>query len=148
MKPGSPKYSPTRPSGIGRSRWSDRSGSRGLTPEKAYKAKEIKELKDKGTRSETAPPVIKKIHGHGAVATPLNGLFETTIKGKPAVVEYEPDLELRDTEQIPLLHEGGIDAFLEKEVLPYAPDAWYVPGQSQGRVRDQLPPALLQARSP
>ena len=24
---------------------------------------------------------------------------------------------------------GGIDAFLEKEVLPYAPDAWYLPEQ-------------------
>ena len=63
------------------------------------------------------------------MASPLNGLCEVTIKGKPAVVEHEPDPELRDTEQIPLLHEGGIDAFLEKEVLPYAPDAWYLPAQ-------------------
>ena len=63
------------------------------------------------------------------MASPLNGLCEVTIKGKPAVVEYEPDPDLRDTEQIPLLHEGGIDAFLEKEVLPYAPDAWYLPSQ-------------------
>ena len=45
------------------------------------------------------------------------------------MVEYEPDPDLRDTEQIPLLHEGGIDAFLEKEVLPYAADAWYLPAQ-------------------
>ena len=29
---------------------------------------------------------------------------------------------------MPLLHEGGIEAFLRNEVLPYAPDAWYVPG--------------------
>ena len=65
------------------------------------------------------------------MANPLNGLFEVTIKDKPAVVEYEPDPELRDTEQIPLLHEGGIDAFLEKEVLPYAPDAWYLPEQEK-----------------
>ena len=42
-------------------------------------------------------------------------------------VEYEPDSELRDTEQIPLLVEGGIKGFLQREVLPYAPDAWYVP---------------------
>ena len=27
-----------------------------------------------------------------------------------------------------MLHEGGIEAFLREEVLPYAPDAWYVPG--------------------
>ncbi len=35
------------------------------------------------------------------MASPLNGFFEATIKGKPGVVEYEPDTELRDTEQIP-----------------------------------------------
>ncbi len=28
---------------------------------------------------------------------------------------------------MPLLEEGGIATFLEREVLPYAPDAWYVP---------------------
>ena len=26
---------------------------------------------------------------------------------------------------MPLLHEGGIEAFIRREVLPYAPDAWY-----------------------
>ena len=41
-----------------------------------------------------------------------------------AVVEYEPDPELRDTEQIPLLEDGGIDAFFGREVLPHVPDAW------------------------
>lgn len=30
---------------------------------------------------------------------------------------------LRDTERIPLLEECGIEAFLRREVLPYAPDA-------------------------
>ena len=43
------------------------------------------------------------------------------------MVEYEPDTDLRDTEQIPLLHPGGIEGFLQEEVLPYAPDAWYNP---------------------
>ena len=32
---------------------------------------------------------------------------------------------MRDTEQIPLLGSGGIKAFLHREVLPYATDAWY-----------------------
>ena len=41
------------------------------------------------------------------------------------MVEYEPDTNLRDTEQIPLLEEGGIDGFLRREVLPYVGDAWY-----------------------
>ena len=103
----------------------------GIDSEKAHTAKEIRELRANGTRSESAPPVIKKIHGRDAVANRLNGMVETTVKGRPAVVEYEPDPELRGTEQIPLLHEGGINAFLEKEVLPYAPDAWYLPAQAK-----------------
>ena len=41
------------------------------------------------------------------------------------MVEYEPDTDLRDTEQISLQEEGGIEAFLRREVLPYAADAWY-----------------------
>ncbi|HQZ91226.1 MAG TPA: hypothetical protein PLR44_14330, partial [Thermomicrobiales bacterium] len=49
------------------------------------------------------------------------------INGRPAIVEYEPDSDLRDTEQVPLLEEGGIDAFIRREVLPFAPDAWVVP---------------------
>ena len=32
------------------------------------------------------------------------------------MVEYEPDSELRDTEQVPLLEEGGIEAFVRREV--------------------------------
>ena len=45
--------------------------------------------------------------------------------GRSRVVEHEPDSELRDTEQVPLLKDGGIEGFLRREVLPYAPDAWY-----------------------
>ena len=71
--------------------------------------------------------MIRKIHKRGTEPDTLRGLCETTINGKAAVVEYEPDTELRDTEQIPLLEEGGIDAFLERDVLPYAADAWYQP---------------------
>ncbi|MEW6228531.1 MAG: hypothetical protein AB1700_10695, partial [Bacillota bacterium] len=79
----------------------------------------------------------------GIAPDPLRGLFEATIRGKSRVVEYEPDTELRDTEQIPFLecpacHQPGylpspedqrtaIEAFLRREVLPYAPDAWYNP---------------------
>ena len=36
----------------------------------------------------------------------------------------KPDKKLTDTEQVPLLYPGGIEAFMEKEVLPFAPDAW------------------------
>jgi type I restriction enzyme M protein len=76
-------------------------------------------------RVETAPPIIAKVHKPGkAKADPLRGLFEATVEGKPAIVEYEPDSDLRDTEQVPLLEEGGIEAFIRREVLPYTPDAW------------------------
>ena len=100
----------------------------GADPERAYKAAEIKQLRENGKCSESAPPIIKKIHKRGVEPNPLRGLFPATIQGAPVVVEYEPHTELRDTEQVPLLEEGGIDAFLRREVLPYAPDAWYVPG--------------------
>ena len=99
----------------------------GADPERAYKAAEIKQLKESGQRSDTASPVIRKIHKRGTEADPLRGLFEATVKGRPVVVEYEPDTDLRDTEQIPLQEEGGVEAFLRREVLPYAPDAWYQP---------------------
>ena len=100
---------------------------KGIDPERAYTPKEIKVLKETAERADDAPPVIRKIHKKGTAADPLRGLFEATIAGNPTVVEYEPDPDLRDTEQIPLLEEGGIEAFFRREVLPHAPDAWYVP---------------------
>jgi len=39
-------------------------------------------------------------------------------------VEGEPDPDLRDTEIVPFTYDGGIEAFMRNEVLPYAPDAW------------------------
>ena len=99
----------------------------GTEPELVYKATEIQKLRKEGKRDEIASPVIKKRHPASTTADPLHGLFATTIKGRPAVVEYEPNPELRDTEQVPLLHEGGVDAFIRHEVLPYADCAWYVP---------------------
>ena len=96
-------------------------------PDRAYKAAAIKLLKEHVARRADAPPVIRRIHKPGTEPDPLRGLFEATVAGKPAVVEYEPDVDLRDTEQVPLQEEGGIDAFLRREVLPWAPDAWYKP---------------------
>lgn len=36
----------------------------------------------------------------------------------------EPDSNLKDTEQVPLLYDGGITGFFENEVKPYVEDAW------------------------
>lgn len=102
-------------------------------------------------RVETAPPVISKLHKPGKAASdPLYGLFPMTSPGRKAkgasvavIAEYEPDPELRDTEQIsfseapdsgqpgglptPQTAKLGIEAFFQREVLPYTPDAWIKP---------------------
>jgi type I restriction enzyme M protein len=46
------------------------------------------------------------------------GIPQRDKKGKPVGDKNT------DTEQIPLDYPGGIDAFIQAEVLPYAPDAW------------------------
>jgi len=116
---------------------------KGIDPEFTYTPKEIKALRQTAERVEDAPPVIKKIHKPGTAPDPLRGLFEMVIAGKPRVVEYEPDTDLRDSEQIPFLEcqachqpdylpspedqRTAIEGFLRREVLPYVPDAWYDP---------------------
>ena len=93
---------------------------------RAYSPKEIKALKESAARDDAAPPIIRKIHKLDKVETDaLRGLFEASINGRRCVVEYEPDADLRDSEQVPLLEEGGVDAFLRREVVPYSADAWF-----------------------
>jgi len=76
-------------------------------------------------RDEHASPIVKKTHKPGkAKEVPMHGFYHATASGKNVIVEYEPDSDLRDTEQVPLLEEGGIDMFVRREVLTYAPDAW------------------------
>ena len=96
---------------------------------RVYRAAEIKALKETAERDESVPPIIKKLHKLGTRANPLLGRFEAEVDGKIRVVEYEPDSELRDNEQVPLTEPrgewgDGIEAFIHREVLPYAPDAW------------------------
>jgi type I restriction enzyme M protein len=101
----------------------------GIDPERAYSAKEIKALRASGAEpDEGGEPVIRKIHkASGVEADPLHGRFEREIGGKLRVVEYEPNSDLRDAEQVPLLEESGVEGFIRREVLPYAADAWIVP---------------------
>ena len=94
---------------------------------RVHRPAEVKALKESGGRSEGAPPIIRKVHGKDVEADPLRGHYSAVIEGKPVVVEYEPDPDLRDTEQVPIREHGGIDTFLRREVLPYAADAWYRP---------------------
>ena len=95
---------------------------------RVYKAAEIKCLKEDGERDPGGGPVIRRAWKKGgAEADPLVGRFEAVVDGAPAVVEYEPDPQLRDHEQVPLTEEDGVEGFVRREVLPYAPDAWYRP---------------------
>ena len=112
---------------------------------RAYKPSEIKMLKETGRRSETAPPVIKRVHKRGAEPGPLRGLFEDTIDGKSVVVEYEPDTE-------PARHRAdSVTGARRHRRLPDArgpalrPGRLVPTGQRQDRLRDQLQPLLLQA---
>lgn len=66
--------------------------------------------------------------------TKATGLKKTQLKKiRPFITETDPDAKavegesdpkLRDTENIPFNYGGGIDTFIEKEVKPYAPDAY------------------------
>lgn len=74
-------------------------------------------------RDESASPVIAKVHKPGKVtANPMYGYYVNPGDKKKSVIEYETDPELRDTEQVPLREE--IEDFMQREVLPYTPDAW------------------------
>ena len=97
----------------------------GIDPERSYSAAEIRALRAERRPDETGPPVIRKIHKRGTEPDALHGLFEATVQGRTCVVEYEPDADLRDSEQVALTEPGGVDAFIAREVLPYVVDAWY-----------------------
>jgi type I restriction enzyme M protein len=97
---------------------------RGIDATRAYTAKEVKALKESKKPDPEAPPVIRRIHKRGTPADPAAGRFGVMIGGTEHVVEYEPDRELRDSEQIPLTEQGGVHAFIDREVRPHAPDVW------------------------
>ncbi|MFV2058234.1 MAG: class I SAM-dependent DNA methyltransferase, partial [Thiohalomonadales bacterium] len=73
-------------------------------------------------KNPEAEKVIKKIHT--GKAKPLYGLFEV----KSKVVEYKPDGDLRDNENVALDPSQTVndinEAYFKKEVLPHVPDAW------------------------
>lgn len=85
-------------------------------------------------RDDTAPPVIArrmKLKKGEYFEPGFDGAYLETVGKDRYMVEYEPDSDLRDTEQVPLKEDGGIDAFFDREVLPHAPDAWVDGGKTQ-----------------
>lgn len=83
----------------------------GADPKGMYTTKEIKAFREDGRVAPEGVPILRK-------------------GGKGAAL-YEPDPELRDTEQVPLNEPGGIEAFIEREVIPHAPDAWVDEAKTQ-----------------
>lgn len=75
-----------------------------------------------GRRDPKAKPVLKISATAGAGMKRYDSARADT--SRIDVADYEPDPELRDTERVPVLEDGGIKAFFQREVLPYAPDAW------------------------
>lgn len=100
-------------------------------------AKRLKLLQaELAERDEQAEPVVRtrrraKMGEQRGKDDSLNGRYHVDEGGQRWAIEYEPDSELRDTEQVPLLEEGGIAAFINREVLPYAPDAWVDDGKTK-----------------
>ncbi|MEC3888717.1 type I restriction-modification system subunit M [Xanthomonas campestris] len=85
-------------------------------------------------RDEAAPPVIAKrikLKARELFEPGFDGAYLETMGKDRFMVEYEPDSELRDTEQVPLKESGGVDAFFAREVLPHAPDAWIATDKTQ-----------------
>ena len=82
-------------------------------------------------RDETADPVERKVRAARADDQPGPGELLVLRNGKRQIITLEPDPDLRDTEQVPLREPGGIVGFLEREVLPYAPDAWVDEAKTQ-----------------
>jgi len=84
-------------------------------------------LKAVSWRDEAAPPVIakrSKLKKGDYFEPGFDGAYLQTVGNDRFMVEYEPDTDLRDTEQVPLTEPGGIEAFFRREVLPHASDAW------------------------
>ena len=98
-------------------------------------------------RDEEAPAVIARQVRADPVADPereaLYGAYyvaaaddapaqgKRKAKAQAWLTTYEPDPELRDTEQVPLQEAGGIEAFFMREVRPFAGDAWIEPGSTR-----------------
>lgn len=90
-------------------------------------AKEKKQLIDAVSwTNPEAEPVVKKVRK--GKPNPLYGAFE--YRGQ--VVEFQPDSDLRDTEDVPLTADTArgakVDAvneeYFQREVAPHVPDAW------------------------
>lgn len=94
----------------------------GNQPHKDFnKAKDVLEKRLRNDGTKLKPAELKVLY---AVFTFTDEKAEPVIAkmDKDGTVHHEPDMELRDTENIPLKED--VQAFFEREVLPHVPDAW------------------------
>ena len=117
----------------------------GIDPGRAYSAKEIKGLKDEAKRSQTAPPVIKRVHRGGIAADPL-------ARPVPGHHRRQAGRSRVRARPRPARHGAGAAAGRGRPGgLPAPRGAALRPGrlvrprQRQDGLRDQLHPPLLQA---
>jgi len=84
-------------------------------------------------KNPDAAKVIKKLH-KATPAQPLYGLFAGSGDSQGQTVEYKPDGDLRDNENVALDPSTGVNALNEayfiKEVQPHVADAWIDAGKT------------------
>jgi type I restriction enzyme M protein len=82
-------------------------------------------------KNPEAEKVIKKVHK--GKANPLYGLFDADGE----VIEFKPDGELRDFENVALDPSRSVnevnETYIAREVQPHVPDAWIDPGKKDAR---------------
>ena len=117
----------------------------GTDPSGSTKPPEIQKLRKEGQRDENAAPIIKRLHPAGTVPDPLHGLVtnhhQRETSGRRVRTRPRPTGHRANTAAG---GPGGIDTFLQREVLPYAADAWYTPPTSRPATKSTST-ALLQA---
>ncbi|MFM2169612.1 MAG: hypothetical protein RIS79_3983, partial [Verrucomicrobiota bacterium] len=72
-------------------------------------------------RPEDLKAILDAVSWRDPTAKPvLHSSFDVRNSSCP----FEPDSELRDTENVPLTYAGGTTEYFKREVLPHVPDAW------------------------
>ena len=107
----------------------------GIDPNRVYKTAEIKALKESSERRDGRPTGHPEDSQARHARPPRYAAclrLPSTASPRWWSTSRIPDL--RDTEQIPLQEPGGIDAFLRREVLPYALGRLVPARQRQGRL--------------
>ena len=121
----------------------------GADPDRTYKAAEIKKLKETGERSETAPPVIRKIHRRGAEADRCEGCSPLPSRENPPWWSTSRIRICETPSKIPAAG-GGWDRRLSAGVrsCPMHADAWYIARQRDGSATKSASPATSTSRTP